>query len=154
MKKTYCITDPCYILDDTTWDACCKKCDNLGDVENWCENFNKVAEEALKDFTQGQAFVSDTGFGDWDNTLYGLTVSELGAFCADAGEVCVCELTDEVAERLDDAFEHGRAASFEAEGPIKVNFDTTDPSWTVVYIEDADGTCWNTSTVGDEDEEE
>ena len=153
MKKVYCITDPCYILGGTIWDECCKKCQELGE-ENWSENFSKIVQEALKDFTQGQAFVSDTGFGDWSNCLWGPNIDGTGAFFADAGMVCVCEYIGKVAKALGNLTEKDGAAVFEAEGPIEVEFDTSDSNWTVVNIEDANGDCWHTDIPYDEEDEE
>ena len=153
MKKKYVITDPCYILGGTTWDECCKKCQELGE-ENWSENFSKIVQEALKDFTQGQAFVSDTGFGDWSNCLWGPNIDGTGAFFADAGMVCVCEYIGKVAKALGNLTEKDGAAVFEAEGPIEVEFDTSDSNWTVVNIEDANGDYWHTDIPCDEEEDE
>lgn len=153
--KRYVVTDPCYILPREIWSACCDKAESVyGD--DWGENFDKFVQEALKDFTQGQAFVCSTGFGDWDNDLYGPRVEGLGSFCADSGMVCVCEYTGKVSDALNkdsNAIEAERAAVFEAEGPIEVDFDTSRSDWTVVEIEDANGDCWNTHIPDDGDEE-
>lgn len=153
MTKKYVITDPCYILPEDIWDECCKKCEARGQ-ENWSENFDGIVQEALRDFTQGQAFASSTGYGDWSNTIWGPNVDGTGSFCADSGMVCVCELIGKVADALGNSFDTGCAASFEAEGPIKVDFDTSESDWTVVNIEDANGDCWHTDVPYDEEDEE
>lgn len=150
MSKRYVVTDPCYILPDTTWKECLEKCDEFASEANWSEVFNKEVEQALKDFTQGQAFVESTGFGDWSNTLEGPNVQGVGSFCADSGMVCVCELIGKVEQALGNIHD-GCVAIFDAEGPLKVDFDTSDSDWTVVNIEDAEGNCWNTS-IPDDDE--
>ena len=81
-------------------------------------------------------------------------VNGTGAFFADSGSVCVCEYTSKVAEALGDLTEKDGAAVFEAEGPIKVEFDRSDSSWTIVNIEDANGDCWHTDIPYDEEEDE
>ena len=153
MMKKYIVTDPCYILPQDTWSECCDKCQALGE-ENWSDNFSKIVQEALKDFAEGgQVFVSDTGFGDWSNCLYGPNTEEGCGFCADAGMVCVCAYTGKVPDALGNLVKYGAAAAFYAEGPIEVEFDTSDPNWTIVNIEDADGNCWCTDSGMPEDEE-
>ena len=153
MTKKYVITDPCYILPEETWSACCKKCEEQYGEEGWSEHFDGIVEEALKDFTQGQAFASSTLFGDWNNCLWGPNVNGTGAFFADAGMVSICEYTDAVKEALNGLEDKGGAAVFEAEGPIKVEFDTSNSDWLVVNIEDANGDCWHTDVPYDEEED-
>lgn len=152
MSKRYVITDPCYILPDTTWKECLEKCDAFANEQNWSEIFNKTVEQALKDFTQGQAFVESTGFGDWSNCLHGPYVHHTGSFCADSGMVCVCECIGKVQEALD-SINNSCYALFDATGPLKVNFDRSERDWTVVEIEDAEGLEWYTDIPYDEDEE-
>lgn len=153
MSKRYVVTDPCYILPDTTWKECLEKCDEFASEANWSEVFNKEVEQALKDFTQGQAFVESTGFGDWSNCLHGPYVHHTGSFCADSGMVCVCECIGKVQEALD-SINDGCYALFDATGPLKVNFDRSERDWTVVEIEDAEGFEWYTDIPYGEDEDE
>ena len=60
-------------------------------------------------------------------------------FCADSGMVCVCRLTPEIEKHFTkdypDIYSHG-AAVFEGSEDINVDFDISDPSWTVVKIHD------------------
>lgn len=152
MKKTYCITDPCYILPSEIWSECC---DKAGDNdEGWSERFYQHVTSALTEFVGTTAYADSTGFGDWNNCLWGPKVDGTGAFFADSGMVCVCEYTSKVAEALGDLTEKDGAAVFEAEGPIKVEFDRSDSSWTIVNIEDANGDCWHTDIPYDEEEDE
>lgn len=137
----YVITDPCYIVDRKIWEECLKD----------FPNFPKLIAEHLTELTKEKAYASDTGFGDWSNGL----VSKhgyIGSFGADSGMVSVCKYTEKVAERLSGIFA-GCYCIFEAEGPLEVVFDTSDKSWTVVYIEDIFGNEFQ-SLVPDDDEEE
>ena len=56
----YVVTDPCYILDNKTWDECCKFLDDSPKA------FNEAVSKALTDLTGFPAFACDTGFGDWN----------------------------------------------------------------------------------------
>jgi len=153
MRKQYVITDPCYILPEEVWDACLNRCEVYSKDPIWSAMFDHEVEVALKDFVQGQAFVCTTGFGDWNNTLYGPNVDGTGAFFADAGMVCVCEYIGKVSGALGNLVSKGGAAIFEADGPIDVEFDESDSDWTVVYITDKEGNEWHTH-IPDDDEEE
>ena len=154
MKKDYVVTDPCYILPKDIWNKCIEVCEEYAKDSNWSDMFNKEVENALKEFTQGQAFVESTGFGDWDNQLLGPNVKNDGGFTADAGMVCVCELTGAVHKALGNAVEKESAAVFMAQGPINVQFDTSKSDWTIVNIEDSEGECWTTWEPDDDNEEE
>lgn len=85
----YVVTDPCYILDNKTWDECCKFLDDSP------KTFNDAVSKALTDLTGFPAYVCDTGFGDWSNKIYGSYIIHK-EFCADSGMVCVCRLTPEI----------------------------------------------------------
>lgn len=52
----YVVTDPCYILDNKTWDECCKFLDDSP------KTFNDAVSKALTDLTGFPAYVCDTGF--------------------------------------------------------------------------------------------
>lgn len=152
----FVITDPCYILPEEDWRKCCDYADKTSkeDHEDWGYIFNNVVEMALTKFTNGSCWVSSTGYGDWTNALWGPKVDGSGGFFADAGMVCVCEYTAKVKEALGDLTEKGGAATFEAQGPLKVEFDRSDSDWTVVNIEDANGDCWHTDVPYDPDEDD
>ena len=113
----YVVTDPCYILNNDTWDECCKFLDDSPKA------FNEAVSKALTDLTGFPAYVCDTGFGDWN----------------DSGMVCVCRLTSEIenhfAKEYSDIYSRS-AAVFEGSEDINVDFDISDPSWTVVKIHD------------------
>lgn len=135
----YVITDPCYIVDEKTWDKCIKD----------FPNFPKLIAEHLTKLTKEKAYASDTGFGDWSNGLIG-NDGYIGSFGADSGMVSVCKYTKKVAERLSDIF-CGCYCVFEADGPLNVVFDTSDKQWTVVYIEDVLGNEFQSLTPDDEE---
>ena len=156
MAKRYVITDPCYILPEDLWDKCLSYADKTSKEDNtdWSGIFHTAVEMALTRFTKASSWADSTGFGDWNNCIHGPCVHYTGGFCADSGMVCVCEYTDAVAERIKDIIEKGCAALFDAEGPLKVNFNREDRDWTVVEIEDAEGNEWHTDIPYDEDEED
>lgn len=156
MKK-YVITDPCYILSEEDWKKCVEYAEKTveEDKVEWSYIFKTAVETALTKFTNSSSWVKDTGFGDWTNILYGPNKDGYGEFCADAGMVCVCEVTDKVSAALEEIQNKKCFAIFEAEGPISVNFDTSDSNWTVVNIKDSAGNTWITMEPDkDEDEEE
>ena len=128
----YVVTDPCYILDNKTWDECCKFLDDSPKA------FNEAVSKALTDLTGFPAYVCDTGFGDWNNKIYGSYII-YKEFCADSGMVCVCRLTSEIenhfAKEYSDIYSRS-AAVFEGSDDINIDFDISDPSWTVVKIHD------------------
>lgn len=157
MAKRYVITDPCYILPEDMWDKCIEHAEKVmqEDKCDWSDVFSTAVEAALTTFTNSNAWASDTGYGDWSNCLHGPYVHYTGGFCADSGMVCICEYTEAVEERIKDmTIDNGCAALFDAEGPLKVNFNKDAPDWTVVEIEDAEGNEWHTDIPYDEDEED
>lgn len=135
----YVITDPCYIVDEKTWDKCLKD----------FPNFPKLIAEHLTELTKENAYASDTGFGDWSNGLISKD-GYVGSFGADSGMVSVCKYTKKVAERLSGIFA-GCYCVFEADGPLNVVFDTSDKQWTMVYIEDVLGNEFQSLTPDDEE---
>ena len=128
----YVITDPCYIVDEKTWDKCIKD----------FPNFPKLIAEHLTKLTKEKAYASDTGFGDWSNGLISKD-GYLGSFGADSGMVSVCKYTKKVDERLSGIFA-GCYCVFEADGPLDVVFDTSNKQWTVVNIKHAVGNEFQT----------
>ncbi len=128
----YVVTDPCYILDNKTWDECCKFLDDSPKA------FNEAISKALTDLSGFPAFACDTGFGDWNNKIYGSYILHK-EFCADSGMVCVCRLTDEIEKHFTKEYSdiYSRSAAvFEGSEDINVDFDVSDSSWTVVKIHD------------------
>lgn len=129
----YVVTDPCYILDNKTWDECCKFLDDSP------KTFNEAVAKALAELTGFSAYACDTGFGDWSNKIYGSYIVHK-EFCADSGMVCVCRLTDEIkkhfAKEYSDIYSRC-VAVFEGSDEIDVDFDISEPSWTVVKICDS-----------------
>ena len=151
MAKQYVITDPCYILPEEIWDECCKK---AGDNdEGWSDRFYQHVTSALTEFVGSIAYAESTGYGDWQNSIVcGPYITE--RFFADSGSVCVCEYTDKVKKALDGLEDKGGAAVFEAEGKIKVQFDTRISDWTVIHISDEANTEWMTESAYPDDEGE
>lgn len=148
--KRFCVTDPCYILPDNVWTECCKVFDEYKDDEYMYQRFDEAVTKALTEFVGSKSYACGTGYGDWSNELQGDGKVINKDFCADAGMVCVCELTDKVKNALDVNILSNRcAAVFEAEDLRNVTFDLTDKDWTVVYIETTDGHCFCTSEVCD-----
>ena len=139
----YIITDPCYILDRETWGKCCDAA-KMPSGEWNDEVFNAHVADALKVLTDSAAYACQTGFGDWTNRIYGSNVL-YPEFVADSGMVCVAEFNDKVENSLKTKYptskflKNGLAALIECEGDIKVEFDTEDINWTVVYIKDSKG---------------
>lgn len=139
----YIVTDPCYLIDKDVWSDCCKEAElpNHG-WDN--ELFNARVANELTKMTGQKAWASDTGFGDWDNTIHGnpdkIIQSE---FCADSGMVSVCILTDDMEAKLKAEYPYGfntLGAIIECDGEVQVKFDKDDPDWTVVYINDSSDT--------------
>lgn len=152
----YIITDPCYLLDDNTWQDCC--CVAMLPNRDWDdEAFNQKVAQELTKLSGAKAYACHTGFGDWSNRLSGPNIEGDGTFYADAGMVCVCKIDAAILSKhsLDELKRLG--AVFETQGEIEVNFNTKDSNWTEVYIKDtANRMYWNTLGAQDaleEDEE-
>jgi len=142
--KQFIITDPCYILPDDVWQDCCQKAfrNELGWREQ-SEIFDNAVQEQLMKLSGTIAWASSTGIGDWTNKIWGDSEHIIQSeFCADAGMVCVCELTDKTLVAIEDKggkLGDGIAAIIETDGDIYVDMDRTDKDWTVVRIKDAAG---------------
>ena len=154
----YIITDPCYIINKDVWQECCNAA-KLPD-NGWDDDlFNaKVANELTK-MTGQKAWASETGFGDWENTIHGDESKIIQSdFVADSGMVCVCALTPDIESHLKAEYPNGfnnLGAIIECEGSVKVEFDKEDCNWTVVYIDDAVGSfnsCLPPDEYDDDDE--
>ena len=149
-KHQIVVTDPCYIMSEADWDACCKEAEARQDEhkQEWSEAFNEIVSRKLTALSGHEAYATDTGFGDWNNDIDGQ------AFCADSGMVCVCYLTEDMEARLNEYPNQDLAAIIEVEGEIKVEFNYDHPDWTVVTIEDEAGNHYQSFVPIDEEEED
>lgn len=149
----YIVTDPCYIVPDATWEQLCDQYLANDDFRG----FNKAVADELTKLSGRRAYVEDTGFGDWSNSMEGRQVVTPN-FVADAGMVCVVAWTPEIAKLAEGNygkdFVKGSAALLELAEPIRVRFDTSDPNWTIVKITDAQGNYCVSEEQEDEDEDE
>lgn len=160
VKKQYIITDPCYILDDVTWDNACKEV--FDDKSDQYERFNsRITDELNKLAGTTDAQATDTGFGDWENLIHCSNDNKVlnEDFYADSGMVCVVEYTDTIKKALADndnekLIERGGIAVIQTEGNVTIEFDHTDKSWTEIYIHDDEDTFCSipASSINEEDE--
>lgn len=150
----YVVTDPCYLLEDDVWSNCCNAATANGQEWN-NEVFNAEVTKALKQMSGGNAWASETGFGDWSNCMHGDDSRiESVDFAADSGMVCVCEMTPAVEEVLKKKFpagDVGLVSIIECIGEVSVEFDKSDENWTVVYVDDEHG-CFNSLLPSDGEE--
>ena len=73
-KGDLIITDPCYFVKDEDWEG---------------------LDTPLEDLGLSTSIMSETLYGDWSCSVFNSdTNEEIGQFCADAGIVCVCLLSD------------------------------------------------------------
>ena len=156
-SKYITVTDPSYILPAAIYDECWEKCKQLygnnGDNIDW-DHYHSMLADALTEFSGAKAWVASTGFGDWDNTMYGPAVVQ-SEFTADAGMMCVCEITEPVKAALSKLPEHCYAIiDIDRVGIANVNFNTKDPNWHVVEITDNEGNEWFSEYPDDEDDDE
>lgn len=155
MKK-FIITDPCYLVPDPEiWYCFCDIIQNIDMAE---------AEKFLTQYLATPVRLASTGYGDWSNEISGKNVIS-SAFLADAGLVCVLELTPLVDQMHNSKFKYlisdnpCGVAVIESEGLSEVRFDTSNPEWTVITIIDTDGNVYRSNTyeehfgIDDEDEE-
>lgn len=145
-KVKYIVTDPCYILNAEQWGECCGLMPFQSNV-GW-EKFYDRINKFLHKITGHKAWSSDTGFGDWSNSIDIGEDIERGGFTADAGCVCVCRMPEPgKSEKLDEILENSPhcVAIFYASEEIEVTFSGKDRRWTVVHIEDKiTGNKWET----------
>lgn len=152
----YIVTDPCYILSDEKWAECCKVYDTEEENEATYQRFNDAVAQALTELTGSPAYACDTGFGDWNNEISGITVIH-EKFCADSGMVCVCRLTKGIEEHLAKKYTNFYSYSgaiFEGSDNIEVTFDVSDKSWTVVKIDDCENRIHIESSSNDDYDDE
>ena len=149
-KRKIVVTDPCYIMSEEDWDACCNEAEQRRDEhkQEWEEAFDEIVSRKLTELSGHKAYATSTGFGDWNNEI------ACQSFCADSGMVCVCYLTDEMRNRLNEYPNQSLAAIIYVEGDIKVNFDYTHSDWTVVEIEDEAGNFFRSFEPSEDDDEE
>lgn len=149
MSKILYITDPCYILTGETWLEVVKN-------HNCDSDICKAFEKELEKISGAKAYVSSTGFGDWTNEIYSADPSKIinRRFCADSGIVCVCEVNEVSEEHLKQytTTEH-MCAKVKVSDDYTVEFDHSDPSWTVVIIKDKNNKI-NSCIPYEEDDEE
>lgn len=137
---TYIITDPCYIIDHKDWGKLCGNIDSS--KKNWIDEFNNDVAKFLEEATGHKAWCSNTGFGDWANSISGPTVlPNHEVFGADSGSVCVLRYTKEI-EDIITYRDLGNwcYALFEMNEDIDVKIDKTDPHWYVLTITDGEHT--------------
>lgn len=142
---TFIITDPCYLINSNKWSQIYKAShDSKG---NYDDNvFLDLVRAELEIITQHTAWVANTGYGDWNNTLYGQFLTADNEFCADSGMVCVCKLVDDI---TNECLKHVKdvndvATVFEAVEELEVRVDTSDECWTYLELSDGDGNEWHT----------
>ena len=149
MSKILYITDPCYILTGETWSE-------VVNNHNCDSDICKAFEKELEKISGAKAYVSRTGFGDWMNEIYSEDPSKIinPKFCADSGLVCVCEVNEVSEECLKQytTTDH-MCAKVEVSDNYTVEFDQSDPSWTVVIIKDKNNKI-NSCIPYEEDDEE
>jgi hypothetical protein len=157
----YLVTDPCYLLDldpvnrDSIWHNCMNDMyngdtgsDKYEDRTNYT-GVQKILSEALG---VNILRVSDTGYGDWSNTL--LSGSKhikviKPDFFADAGMMCVVEVNEKLENFLK---ENDIGAIFESDVPISVSVNDEDRGWYVLKIMDEKG--WHELATSEEPEQE
>lgn len=152
MKK-FVVTDPCYILPDEVWDKCCKVFDEYDNDEFMYQRFDEAVTKALTEFTGTKAYACGTGYGDWHNQLEGDGHILHDEFCADAGMVCVCEMTENVEKALKDCGDWAYAV-FECEELENVILDLENPNWTRVFIETTEGHYFYTLKMEENDDDD
>jgi len=137
----YIVTDPCYVLPNSTWDKICK------DYKTDEEFIKLVTQELNKLAGTTNALAANTGFGDWSNTLSSTNESKIirHDFFADSGTVCVVEYNNKVRSAIqenknDYLIDYGGMALIETKGNVKIEMDTSDKNWTVVQIKDEEDT--------------
>lgn len=163
MNKKFIITDPCYLVASKgVWNWFCNLIEDADLSEGKAVTIK--AEKILSQYLDTPVRVASTGYGDWSNNIHGKNVIRTNFF-ADAGLVCVVELTPLVDQMHEAIFGYRitdkpvGVAVIEAEGLADVRFDTSNPHWTVITITDTDGNVYRSATyeehfgIDDEDEE-
>ena len=143
----YLVTDPCYLLNldpknkNRIWNLCINDMYD-SDKSNKYEDrtdYTGVQKILSKELGINVLRVSDTGYGDWVNSIS--STSEhikivKYKFCADTGMMCVVEINDKLKNYLKD---HPIGAIFESDIPVNVHVDDSNSYWFVLEITDKDG---------------
>lgn len=142
MRK-FIVTDPCYIMPKSTWSKVCKEVFDNPNTEDRYDIFDQRIQEELRKFAgTDSAWAGSTGIGDWSNTITSFDddIAKVvhSQFSADAGMVCVCELTPPIEQIIKNegySFDWS-IAMFEVEDTSVVEclIDQSDSSWTVVNV--------------------
>lgn len=164
----YTVTDPCYLLDHERWQKCCEYAEQAAkqnDNGNWDEDiFSSEVEKAIREISGGYVFACGTGFGDWTNSIYksydrndSVRIITSG-FGADAGMVCVVEMTDALNKYLREEYKDNSSdigAFFRTkERGVNVMTEGND-NWTVLRIMAKTGaTILTQDDYADEEEED
>ena len=145
--KQYIVTDPCYIIDNDTWQNICTKIfDNMPqstseEYKAMLDAFDTEVTRALQVLTNAKAIAGRTGIGDWSNRLYGPNIKH-SEFGADSGMFCFCEVTDTIKPALESLPEYCYAL-FEGANDIKVKMNVNN-DWSMLYADDSEGNHWET----------
>lgn len=132
----YIITDPCYIVPEDVWDEACKHIDDDSVIDY------PMFEKVISDACGTKVDVCDTGCGDWDNSISGPYDHIINRkFCADAGMVCVAELTPEIEKNMTyngiNLADNGVAAVIDV-SDAQVEWHGND-DWTIASIRTPEG---------------
>lgn len=144
MKK-FIVTDPCYLLPDNTWQSICHEVfdGTWNDQKEMYEAFDSRVQEELRKFAGTDlAWTGSTGIGDWCNGIDSKNSKVVNVvyrgFGADAGMVCVCELTDIISKTINDSgIQYDwSVACFEVsdDSEVSCNIDKSNSNWTVVKV--------------------
>ena len=130
--KTVIVTDPCYLITDRDWSGMCNECFNKEQGDDGLVKFRDRVQELLRVISGDETAVAgDTGFGDWQNEI------DEKMFYADSGMVCVVELTEKLEKYMEKWNVHPSlgVAYLTVYDDAKYRIDTTDPQWSVVWVE-------------------
>ena len=159
----YLITDPCYIISHSDWDALCDQATEEEKYQgrDWSDIFGKLVAAHLRTISGNQyADACDTGYGDWENHMFGRAVKQ-SEFGADSGMVCMVELTSKLTEYINVDKENSIAnvmslsAVLESDDVLHAEFNTDNSNWTELCVVDSRGSVVAYSEpYEDEDEDE
>lgn len=140
------VTDPCYYIPDTRWGEAIKRGKDLNDPKGM-KIFLDYINEFFNDF-EIPSVTANTGVGDWINQMDEFDDRiEINshAFCADSGTVSAFVLTDKLLKDENFMKEYVMQPPFTTaeitipdDIKVKLEADTSDPSWTIINVIDAD----------------
>lgn len=161
--KTYVITDPCYLVDNSEKES--KIWSKFVDLElkgNTFTEENRInATKFFKEELGLNYFEFDrTGYGDWTNFIRVKSGEDSKVrlisqeFCADTGLVCVAEVDQKMLEKLFDTVGSWCYAVFRTEGVVSTVFDKekNKGNWTVVTVTTKEGAVITTNEDDGEDD--